>query len=262
MFGKRDGAEVRGELVTPARYPRSAGYAPEWMLATAMGPNVLWLAESLCEVMELRPGMRVLDLGCGMAASSIFLAREFGVTVFATDLWIRPSENWKRVVEAGEEARVVPVYAEAHALPYAHGFFDAMVSLDAYHYFGTDDLYLAYAARFVRPGGQMGIVVPGVRSELTEGVPEHLRPYWEAEFSSFHSPAWWRRHWEESGAVTVEVADLAPGGWESWLAWNAFRDEQPAGPRAEQGRRETEMLRVDGGRVLGFTRVVGRVVGR
>ena len=230
------------------------------MLATAMGPNVLWLAESLSDVMELRPGMRVLDLGCGMAASSIFLAREFGVTAWATDLWIRPSDNWKRVVEAGEEARVYPVYAEAHALPFAAGFFDAMVSLDAYHYFGTDDLYLSYCARFVRPGGQLGIVVPGVRDELADGVPEHLRPYWEADFSTFHSPSWWRRHWENSGQVVVEVADMAPGGAEAWLAWNEFRDLQAPGPRAEQGRRETEMLRVDAGRVLGFSRVVGRRV--
>jgi cyclopropane fatty-acyl-phospholipid synthase-like methyltransferase len=227
------------------------------MLATAMGPNVLWLAESLSEVMELRPGMRVLDLGCGMAASSIFLAREFSVSVWAADLWIRPTDNWKRVVEAGEESRVFPIYAEAHALPFAAGFFDAVVSLDAYHYFGTDDLYLSYCARFVREGGQMGIIVPGVREELADVVPAHLRPYWEPDFSSFHSPAWWRRHWEQSGAVTVEVADMAPEGWESWLAWDEFREQQSPGPRAEQGAREVAMLRADRGRVLGFTRCVG-----
>ena len=29
--------------------------------------------------MELEPGMRVLDMGCGKAISSIFLAKEFDV---------------------------------------------------------------------------------------------------------------------------------------------------------------------------------------
>ena len=58
-----------------------------------MGPHVLWLAESLSEVFEFKPGMRVLDLGCGRAVSSIFLAQEFGVTVWAADYWIKPSEN-------------------------------------------------------------------------------------------------------------------------------------------------------------------------
>jgi cyclopropane fatty-acyl-phospholipid synthase-like methyltransferase len=37
--------------------------------------------------------MRVLDLGCGRAATSIFLRREFGVQVWATDLWTNASEN-------------------------------------------------------------------------------------------------------------------------------------------------------------------------
>lgn len=53
-----------------------------------MGPNVLWLTEFLGQAMELQPGMRVLDMGCGRALSSIFLAKEFGVQVWAADLWI------------------------------------------------------------------------------------------------------------------------------------------------------------------------------
>ena len=38
----------------------------------------------------------------------------------------------------------------AHALPYADGYFDCLLSVDAYHYFGTADLYLDYYAPFVR----------------------------------------------------------------------------------------------------------------
>ena len=81
-------------------------------MTNSMGPNVLWLADALSEVVELRPGMNVLDLGCGRAVSSIFFAREFGVRVWATDLWIPASENWQRVVEAGCEASVYPIHAE------------------------------------------------------------------------------------------------------------------------------------------------------
>jgi cyclopropane fatty-acyl-phospholipid synthase-like methyltransferase len=36
--------------------------------------------------MDLKPSMRVLDLGCGRAMSSIFLHREFDVQVWAVDL--------------------------------------------------------------------------------------------------------------------------------------------------------------------------------
>ena len=58
-----------------------------------MGPNALWLMEALAEVLPIEPGMRVLDLGCGRAMTSIFLAKEFGAEVWATDLWIDASAN-------------------------------------------------------------------------------------------------------------------------------------------------------------------------
>ena len=84
------------------RFPRASRYNPEWLLGAASGgANALWLVEWLAGSMDLRPGMRVLDLGCGRAATSIFLRREFGVQVWATDLWQSATESLKRVRDAG-----------------------------------------------------------------------------------------------------------------------------------------------------------------
>lgn len=244
--------DLRARLVKPA-FPRSANYDAAWQFESWMGPNVLWLAEWTSQAVPLRPGMRVLDIGCGKAASSIFLAKEFGVTVWAADLWIKPSDNWLRIEAAGVADRVFPIHAEAHALPFAHDYFDVIVSFDAYHYFGADDLFLGYVAKFLRPGGRLCFVSPGVTEELPDGPPEMLRPYWEWEFCSFHSPAWWRRHWEKTGLVEVELADLLPDGWRHWLEWNEVCAEVGAGFDLTK---ESEMLRLDAGRTLGFTRVV------
>src|SRR5262249_38564764 len=83
------------------RFPRSSNYHPEWVLAgVSSAANALWLTEWLCEALTLRPGMRVLDLGCGRAMSSIFLRREFGVQVWGVDLWFNPSENIQRIRDA------------------------------------------------------------------------------------------------------------------------------------------------------------------
>ena len=49
-------------------FPRSSKYALEWLKASMSGgANVLQLAEWLAEALELKPGMRVLDLACGRA---------------------------------------------------------------------------------------------------------------------------------------------------------------------------------------------------
>ena len=208
-------------------FPRANRYAPDWVLANQMGPNALWLTEWLCERMRFSPGMRVLDMGCGRALSSIFLAREFDVRVWATDLWIRPTESWQRIREAGVADRVCPIHAEAHALPYAEEFFEAIVCVDSYAYYGTDDLYLNYFHKLVAPGGQIGIVVPGLAQPIEGVVPDHLARrqrsggiFWGSDCWSFHTADWWRQHWTRTGLVDVEVAEAMPEGWRLWLDWD------------------------------------------
>ncbi len=249
------------ELLKNDRFPRSAKYKPEWVLKGWMGPNVLWLTEWLGEKMDLKPGMRVLDMGCGKALSSVFLAREFGVQVWATDLWISATENWQRIREVGLENQVYPIHAEAHSLPYAEEFFDAIVSMDSYQYYGTDDLYLNYLRKFVRPGGQIGIVVPGLVRDFEGPVPEHLtRPrksggvFWADECWCFHTAEWWRHFWARTGLVDVEVADILPDGWRDWLQYEKACAE--AGTLIFPSEEET--LEADAGRYLALIRVVGR----
>jgi ubiquinone/menaquinone biosynthesis C-methylase UbiE len=200
------------------RFPRASKYNPAWLLAAVSGgANSLWLTEWLATGMDLRSGMRVLDLGCGMASSSIFLHREFGVQVWATDLWFSVSQNLQRIRDAGAEDGVFPMHADARSLPFAPEFFDAIVSVDSFYYYGTDDLYLNYLARFVKPGGQVGAAGAGLMLELDGTLPTSLRDWWTADMSCLHSADWWRRHWERSGVVDVELADTLLDGWRFWL---------------------------------------------
>jgi ubiquinone/menaquinone biosynthesis C-methylase UbiE len=239
---------MHGELVS-SRFPRSAQYDPDWIVASASGgANPLWLAEWLAEALDLQPGMRVLDLGCGRAASSIFLHREFGVQVWAVDLWFDPAENLARIRDAGAEGGVFPIRADARSLPFATDFFDAVVSIDAYVYFGTDDLYLGNLARFVKAGGLIGIAGAGLMQEFGDALPEHLRNWWTPSACCLHSADWWLQHWTRSGIVDIAVADTLPDGWKFWHAWQ--RAVAPGNVV------EIAALEDDGGSSLGYVRVV------
>ncbi len=239
-----DPTTVGDDLIWPGRFPLSAKYDPDWIRDNQMGPNPLWLAEWLCEAMDVRPGMRVLDLGCGKAITSIFLAKEFGARVWATDLWIEPEQNWARILEAGVEGLVTPIHSDARSLPYARGFFDAVVCVDSYIYFGTDDLYLDYLVKFAGSNAQIGMVVPGFTQDIQGRLPEHLKPFWAQECWSWHPAEWWHQHWARTGLVTVECADNMPEAWEVWR-------------RHEKGQ-DAQVVAADQGKYMSFIRMVGR----
>jgi SAM-dependent methyltransferase len=239
------------DRLTSNRFPRSSAYHPEWVRAgVSGGANPLWLAEWLAEAMDLRPGMRVLDLGCGRALSSIFLHREFGVQVWATDLWCSPSENLQRIRDAGAGGDVFPLRGDARSLPFAAEFFDAVVSIDSIVYYGTDDMFLSTLARFVKPGGQIGISGAGLTHEIALPVPEHLRAWWVPELGSLHTPEWWERHWGKTGIVDVELSDSLPDGWRLWLDWHRTICPDNAA--------EIAAVEADRGRHLGYARTIAR----
>lgn len=232
-------------------FPRSNKYHPAWLIAGCSGgANPLWLTEWLTTAVHLRPGMRVLDLGCGRAMSSIFLRREFGVEVWATDLWCSACENLQRIRDAGVEDGVYPIHAEARSLPFADDFFDAILSIDSFPYYGTDDHYLNYLARFVKAGGPIAIAGAGLMREIEGPVPDSLAPWWEPNMYCLHSAAWWHAHWNKTGIVNVDLADSMPEGWQFWLKWQAVV--------APDNLVEIRAVESDGGTWLGYVRVVGR----
>jgi len=235
-------------------FPRSNSYDPHWVLENSMGPNVLWLTEWLCGSLQLEPDMKVLDLGSGRALSSVFLAREFGVRVWSYDLWVDPTDNLRRVRQQGLDRVVYPLRGDARDLPFAEGFFDAIVCVDAYIYFGTDDLYLNYLQKYLAAGGQLGIVVPGLMKEFEDGVPEHLEGFWGQDCWSWHTLEWWRLLWARTGLVDITTADTMPDGCQMYVRWKQAQDEVGKNPWPQ----DTAILQADGGEYVGFIRLVGQ----
>jgi len=65
-------------------------YDAAFVKENMMGPNSMKILEEMAGSLHLERGMRVLDLGCGKGLTSIFLAEECDVCVFATDLGSMP----------------------------------------------------------------------------------------------------------------------------------------------------------------------------
>jgi ubiquinone/menaquinone biosynthesis C-methylase UbiE len=243
-------------------FPLSSKYTPDFVFENNMGPNVLWLTEWLVKDMNIAPEMRILDMGCGKAISSIFLAHEYDVEVWANDLWISANDNWKRVCDVGLQKRIFPIHAEAHALPYAENFFDVIISIDSYHYYGTDQLYLGYLQKFLKPGGEIGIVVPGLYREFLGNIPEHLTrtqksggQFWVWDCCTFHTSQWWRNLWSEYKFIKITLCDEMPDGGTVWLEWEkalAASDVEKMFPS------DVEALEEDNNENITFVRMIAR----
>lgn len=108
-----------------------------------MGPNPVKLTEELMTENKTPSGSTVMDLGSGHGLTSVFLAKEYGFKVYAADLWSDPKENRKFFASTGlDENQIIPVKADAENLHFEKEFFDAVVSVDSYNYFGRDKNYL------------------------------------------------------------------------------------------------------------------------
>lgn len=230
-----------------SRFPRSSQYAADWQTHKAYGANSLWLAEWLCEELSLQPAMKVLDLGCGRAKSSVFLAKEFGVEVWAGDIWNSAEENQARVNELDVGDTVTCVFAEATRLPFEFGFFDAIVAFDSIQYYGTDCLFLPYVLQFLRPGGTLAFASASIMQPIQHPVPEHLTRFWAPDVWCLRTIEWWQDHWQRTGLVDIQTADRMDDGWRYWHSW---------GEQVGFADWYLETLEKDAGECLGYIRMV------
>ncbi len=195
-------------------YPELEIYSRADIHEGLAGQGGLFLASDMASMLSLRPGMRVLDLGCGAGVTSIFLARAFGVVVYSVDTCI-PDELGARAASAGVADLVIPIRSDARTLPFSGEFFDAIFSMNSFFYFGTDDLYPPYLMQFLKSQRTIVIGCPCYRDEITSETPVEFLLEFPACLA-VHSPEWWRHHFEKSKSAVVLQSSLHPRGAEFW----------------------------------------------
>lgn len=234
-------------------YPKSEKYSTPALQSKIMGPNPLKLTEELLLDHRIPAGSVVCDLGSGQGLTSVFLAKEYGFTVYAADLWSEPAENRTFFDSMGlDETQIMPVKADATALPFDPDFFDAVVSTDSYNYFGRDTRYLdEKLLPFVKTGGYIYIAVPGMKRDMHDALPPELLLSWTPEQLDYiHDAAYWRVLVEAcEGAEVISVHEMESNEnvWADWLAQDN-----------EYAVSDRKTMEVGGGKYLNFVAIVLR----
>lgn len=217
-------------------FPKATSFAAALVRSKIMGPNPLKLCEELLCGANIPRGARVCDLGSGTGITSALLAREYGFDTYAVDLWSDPVEN-RAFFDSLDIPRDIihPVKADvSQGLPFEHDFFDEVVSIDSYNYYGRDPRYLGeFLLPYVRRGGMLYLSIPGMVCDCHDNLPTCLLKSWTPEQLDYmHDIAWWRAMIEPT--PSVEIVSMQPmlctdEAWEDWLACD---NEYAAGDRA------------------------------
>lgn len=201
----------------------------------SMGPNPLKLCEELLSNAPVPAGSVVLDLGSGAGLTSALMAREYTYVVYAADLWSEPGDNMRFFESLGLSNRqVIPLKADATALPFATEFFDAVVSIDSYNYFGRDASYLGSCLLpLVKHGGMLLFSIPGMVRDCHDDVPACLLESWSAEQLDYlHDIEWWHHNIEQTeGVKIVDMYQMSCTN-EAWADWIRCDNEYAQGDRA------------------------------
>ena len=128
------------------------------------------------------PSQNIIDVGCGIGGSTLYLADKFGSS--ATGITLSPvqaSRAKERASEAGLSDRVSFEVANALEMPFADNSFDLVWSLESGEHMPDKAKFLAECYRVLKPGGKMIFATwchretDSLAGELTPSEVAHLK---------------------------------------------------------------------------------------
>jgi len=112
------------------------------------------LIEELLKWAEVKQASQILDVGCGIGGSSLYLAQKFGAQ--ATGITLSPvqaSRATARTQEAGLVDEVSFQVADALDMPFADDSFDFVWSMESGEHMPDKEKFLQECYRVLKPGG-------------------------------------------------------------------------------------------------------------
>jgi ubiquinone/menaquinone biosynthesis C-methylase UbiE len=142
-----------------------------------VGTTLQIVGEQLCEALDLRSGQRVLDVAAGNGNVSLAAARRW-CDVVSTD-YVPALLERGRERAAADRLDIDFRVADAEALPFADGSFDAVVSTFGVMFTADHERAASEMLRVCRSGGRIGMAnwtPEGFIGSLFKTIGKHVAP--------------------------------------------------------------------------------------
>lgn len=170
------------------------------------------LIEELLRFAGVQSSRRVLDVGCGIGGSTLYLAKRFGAAAQGVTLSPVQVERAERRAAAAGLRDVRFQIGDAMRLPFAEGSFDLVWSLEVGEHIADRRRFLAECARVLEPGGRLVVVAWCHRPEppaLSFADQRLLGLISRA----YHLPAWSSLDDYRAAAEEAELASVRTDDW-------------------------------------------------
>ncbi|HUY88344.1 MAG TPA: class I SAM-dependent methyltransferase [Pirellulales bacterium] len=181
-----------------------------WQAAESPAVAQQQLTETLAAAAGIQGGERVLDIGCGMGGSSIFLAKSRGCTVQGVTLspfqraWASCSATWQRV-----SRRTNFRCADAEHTDFESKSFDVVWSIECTEHLFDKPKFFERAAQWLRPGGRVAICAWLAGQHLaTEEQRQLVYDVCEGFFCPSLGTAENYQRWMQDAGVVVERSEI------------------------------------------------------
>ncbi|MBN1311247.1 MAG: methyltransferase domain-containing protein [Anaerolineae bacterium] len=155
----------------------------------------------LVELCHIGDGSYVLDVGCGVGATPICLAKTHNCQVLGIDLLeTMVEQSRKRAIEEGVQDRVDFGVADARSLPFEDDCFDAVIAESLNVFFDEKLKAVKEYMRVTRPGGYVGITE---MTWLKPPTPEAIEYYKRTVYADVLESDEWRKLLEEAGLKNI-----------------------------------------------------------
>jgi SAM-dependent methyltransferase len=175
----------------------------------------------LLERLELKPGDRLLELGCGCGRVAAYVAGRTGASVIGVDSVPEAIRQARVFAAAHDGLKLDFIQADMNTMDFPCGSFDAVMMIDSMYFVGDIPGLLQHIKQWVKLGGQMGLsyscwvgeggsemLVSASGNRLGQALKQVGLPFEVVDLSD-QEPQHWRKKY--AAAASLKEAFAAEG---------------------------------------------------